>query len=213
MQTLKIPSLKIPLFFILIFFVTACVTINVYFPVKAAEKAADQIIDKVWGKEGQKPENESEPTIPPTKESSAPTSELLSSSHLLTHLLDFIISPAYAYNLDISSPAIQTLQDNMAKRHQELKRYYDNGAIGLTNNGLITLRNPSKVSLRKRRKVNRWIDEENQDRLSLYSQIAIANRHPEWESDIRATFTTRWIERALPGWWYQDEEGEWQRKE
>lgn len=27
---------------------TACVTINIYFPAAAAEKAADQIIEEVW---------------------------------------------------------------------------------------------------------------------------------------------------------------------
>jgi hypothetical protein len=33
---------------------TACVTINVYFPAAAAEKAADKIIDEVWQlKQGQ----------------------------------------------------------------------------------------------------------------------------------------------------------------
>jgi hypothetical protein len=38
---------------------TACVTINIYFPAAAAEKAADKIIDEVWqlkqGQEGAKP--------------------------------------------------------------------------------------------------------------------------------------------------------------
>jgi hypothetical protein len=29
-------------------FLTACVTINIYFPAAAAEKAADKIIDEVW---------------------------------------------------------------------------------------------------------------------------------------------------------------------
>lgn len=28
--------------------VSACVTINIYFPAAAAEKAADKIIDEVW---------------------------------------------------------------------------------------------------------------------------------------------------------------------
>ena len=28
--------------------VSACVTINIYFPAAAAEKAADRIIDEVW---------------------------------------------------------------------------------------------------------------------------------------------------------------------
>jgi hypothetical protein len=33
---------------------SACVTINIYFPAAAAEKAADKIIDEVWQlKEGQ----------------------------------------------------------------------------------------------------------------------------------------------------------------
>ena len=38
---------------------TACVTINIYFPAAAAEKAADRIIDEVWqlkkGEEAPKP--------------------------------------------------------------------------------------------------------------------------------------------------------------
>ena len=36
---------------------SACVTINIYFPAAAAEKAADKIIDEVWQlKDGYKPE-------------------------------------------------------------------------------------------------------------------------------------------------------------
>lgn len=31
---------------------SACVTINVYFPAAAAEKAADKIIEDVWGGDG-----------------------------------------------------------------------------------------------------------------------------------------------------------------
>lgn len=35
---------------------SACVTINIYFPAAAAEKAADKIIDEVWQlKDGAKP--------------------------------------------------------------------------------------------------------------------------------------------------------------
>jgi hypothetical protein len=45
---------------------SACVTINIYFPAAAAEKAADKIIDEVWqlkeGQEGAKP-----PTTPANK--------------------------------------------------------------------------------------------------------------------------------------------------
>jgi len=43
---------------------TACVTINIYFPAAAAEKAADKIIDDVWQlKDGvQAPATKSEET-------------------------------------------------------------------------------------------------------------------------------------------------------
>lgn len=33
-------------------FLSACVTINIYFPAAAAEKAADKIIEEVWQLEG-----------------------------------------------------------------------------------------------------------------------------------------------------------------
>ncbi|HTZ00348.1 MAG TPA: hypothetical protein VMB75_10950 [Rhodocyclaceae bacterium] len=32
---------------------TACVTINIYFPASAAEKAADKIIDEIWQTHGE----------------------------------------------------------------------------------------------------------------------------------------------------------------
>ena len=45
--------------------VSACVTINIYFPEAAAEKAADKIIDDVWqlnGGKGEQPAGEAQPT-------------------------------------------------------------------------------------------------------------------------------------------------------
>lgn len=47
---------------------SACVTINIYFPEAAAEKAADKIIDDVWQLNGGKPEQPASPSEP------APTS-------------------------------------------------------------------------------------------------------------------------------------------
>lgn len=41
---------------------TACVTINIYFPAAAAEKAADKIIDEVWQiKQGEQKPAEQQP--------------------------------------------------------------------------------------------------------------------------------------------------------
>ncbi len=47
---------------------SACVTINIYFPAAAAEKAADKIIDEVWqlkqGQEGAKPSTDAPADVP-----------------------------------------------------------------------------------------------------------------------------------------------------
>jgi hypothetical protein len=45
---------------------TACVTINIYFPAAAAEKAADKIIEEVWQlKNGETKDGETKPTETP----------------------------------------------------------------------------------------------------------------------------------------------------
>ena len=41
---------------------------------------------------------------------------------------------------------------------------------------------------------------------------AQANKRPEWEGEIRSTFAQRWIERAQPGWYYQNPSGAWVHK-
>ena len=183
-------------------FLTACVTINVYFPAAAAERAADQIIDQVWGKESQPP-------------SSNPAPEKPSNSRLIKDVLQFsglMRSAVAEANLDISSPAIQAIQDRMTKRHPLLLPHYNSGAIGLTYNGLITLRDLPKVPLKFRNEVKAFVEQENADRLALYQEIANSNRHPEWLEQIQKTFAIRWIERAQSGWWYQDDQNQWQVK-
>jgi len=202
---------------------TACVTINVYFPAAEAKEAADKIIDKVWGNEqgtGEQLPPESQPnestdeSVPPVDEGTSPQEPSSAVPNWMLQTLNFLISPAQAgINIDISSPAIQELQARMSQRHQELLQYYNNGAIGLTNDALIVLRDPSKVSLRFRKRISDLVNEENGDRLRLYREIAYANGHPEWEANIRDTFAIRWIERAMVGWWYQDEDGNWLRKQ
>ena len=101
----------------------------------------------------------------------------------------------------------------MRQRHREqLRGYYVSGAIGLTHDGLIAMRDANAIPLAQRQQVNSLIAADNQDRLALYREVARANNHPEWESEIRATFAKRWIERVPDGWYYQDVNGTWIRK-
>ncbi len=45
-------NLNLPSWLLIGFALSACVTINIYFPAAAAEKAADKIIEEVWQIEG-----------------------------------------------------------------------------------------------------------------------------------------------------------------
>jgi len=181
----------------------ACVTINVYFPAAAAEKAADRIIEDVWGGEA-KGNEQSSITVPSAGE------VLLAATRAA---LDLLVPPANAQaDLDISSPAIRKLTASMESRHGQLAGYYDSGAIGLTADGLVDIRDPNAVPLAERNAVRKLVADENSDRNALYREIAAANGHPEWESDIRSTFAQRWIAKARSGWWYRNAGGQWVRK-
>jgi uncharacterized protein YdbL (DUF1318 family) len=115
-------------------------------------------------------------------------------------------------NLEINTPGIAAIQSSMQRRHGELAPLYASGAVGLTRDGNVALRDPAAVPLAQRAAVNGVIAAENQDRASLYREIARANNHPEWEGDIRNTFGQRWIDRAQGGWYFQNASGAWARK-
>ncbi len=85
------------------------------------------------------------------------------------------------------------------------------GAIGLTDNGLVAVRDAKAVPLSARQTVNQLVADDNRDRMALYREIAAANGHPEWETQIQSTFARRWIDRAQGGWYYQSG-GVWKAK-
>ncbi len=184
----------------------ACVTINVYFPAAAAEKAADRIIEDIWGKE--------KAAEPASKEQSSLGTEahgvMLAA---LQGTLDFVIPAAEAQaDLDVSSPAIRALTAEMKARAADLEPFFDSGAIGLTADGLIDFHDANSVPLADRTRARKLVTEENANRNALYSEIASANGHPDWESNIRSTFAERWIAKAHAGWYYKKGSGDWLKK-
>jgi uncharacterized protein YdbL (DUF1318 family) len=115
-------------------------------------------------------------------------------------------------NLDIDTPAITATRNAMAARYPQLEPFFASGAVGLTRDGMVAVRDANAVPLNQRAAVNALVSQENQDRAALYREIARANGHPEWEADIRNTFARRWIDRARPGWWYQNAAGVWTKR-
>ncbi len=123
------------------------------------------------------------------------------------------LSQAFAQaNLDIDSPAIRAVQNSIAARHAKLVPGYQSGAVGLTRDGNVAVRDANAVPLKERAGITALVQQENQDRAALYREIAKQNNHPEWESDIRNTFAQRFVQKAQPGWYYQDSGGNWVKK-
>ena len=133
---------------------------------------------------------------------------------LLTLLIAFpsLVRAQTQANVEINTPAIGALQRSMQERHAQLQPLYASGAVGLTRDGNVALRDANAVPLQQRGQANALVSAENQDRGALYREIARANGRPEWENDIRSTFAQRWIDKAQPGWYYQNASGAWVRK-
>lgn len=115
-------------------------------------------------------------------------------------------------DLDIDSPAIVSLAKSLANRFVQLRPHLDAGVIGLTHDGNIAVRDVARIDVKALLALDALILEENRDRATLYREIARANRRPEWESDLRATFGRRWISRMPAGWFYRNDRGQWIRK-
>ena len=198
-------NIRLAMLFIMI---TGCVTVNVYFPAAAAEQAADRIIKEIYGDK-----LESTPTPAPAQPDQT-SNETLPLNSMGLGLLDFLVSAASAQeaDIDVSSPAISQLRASMTQRHAQLEPFYAGGMVGMDSQGLITVRDPATVSIKDRNIVNQLVAAENQDRNTLYAEIARANGHPEWEDQIRGTFARRWIANAPAGWYFQDGTGSWKQK-
>ena len=182
-----------------------CVTINVYFPEAAAQKAADQFIGNVLDSAGKStpPPAQNPPSVPPKQPPAA----------MLLNLLIPSAAAAEVPNIRIQSAAIDAIRDRMRDRFEnQLDPLLDSGAVGFTNDGMVAMRDAGKVPLSQRAQANAAVADENRDRAALYREVANANNHPEWESQIRATFAKGWIDKAHAGWYYQNAAGAWQKK-
>ena len=190
----------------LLLVLTACVTINIYFPAAEAKEAAEKIVDDILGEEAQEqaPVKDEQSMLQRPKQQG-----------LTFNLLDFLVPPAEAAGMvkfDADTPAVRKLQAAMKQRHAQLKPFYQSGAIGFTQDALVAVRDLKAVPLKQRGQVNNLLKAENSDRNQLYKEIARANGHPEWEKDVRATFAKTWIDNAVTGWWYQNGGGAWLQK-
>ena len=191
---------------------TACVTINVYFPAAEAKEAAKVFVEKVIN-EADKVE---------MKDPSAPAGGMAAlGTRIRSDLSGFDpwvlvgIGSAQAQSapdISLKTPAIQSIQSRMESRfNATLRGGFDSGALGFTADGLVTVRDAGKLELKDRVAMNAAVADDNRDRKAVYREVAVANGHPEWESQIRDVFARQWIASARPGWWYESG-GSWKQK-
>lgn len=199
---------------------TACVTINVYFPAAEAKEAAKEFVEKVIGDEAQQTQPKPQDKPGGQSASLSPRGSGAMSSDSLALRIDWLslvgIGTAQAQDqpdITIKTPAIQAIQSRMASRFDsQLRSHFDSGALGFANDGTISVRDASKIPLPERVGVNQAVAEQGRDAKAVYREIAVANNHPEWEQQIRAVFARQWIDSARGGWWVQDAGGGWKQK-
>jgi len=194
-------------------FLAACVTINIYFPAAEAEEAARTIVRDVL----EEAVPDAAPMETPVPQEGQPQSGSDARYRFLWiagMLMEVSVGTVQAADADINidTPAINSLRASLGKRAAALASYYRSGAVGFDLNGGVTLRDPAAVPLKDRNQVKKLVADENQDRNALYREVARANGHPEWEADIRKTFARVWVQEAKPGFWYQKPDGSWARK-
>ena len=198
---------------------TACVTINVYFPAAEAKEAAREFVEKVIGDDAQPaPKPQDKPggqsaSVPAAGRPLALRIDLAPRIDLLS-LVGIGTAQAQGQpDITIKTPAIQAIQSRMAQRFEgQLKPHFASGALGIANDGTIDVRDAAKIPLPQRVGVNQAVAEQNRDARAVYREIAVANDHPEWEQQIRAVFARQWVDSARPGWWVQDAGGGWRQK-
>ena len=183
----------------------ACVTINVYFPAAEAKAAAKEFVEKVI--------DEAQPATPEQKPNDGGGGMAMRFDFDPLALIGIGEARAQAApDITIKTPAIQAIQARMEARfNSTLRAGFDSGALGFTSDGLITVRDASRLELKDRVAMNTAVADDNRDRKAVYREVAVANGHPEWESQIRDGFAKQWVASARSGWWYQSG-GSWKQK-
>jgi uncharacterized protein YdbL (DUF1318 family) len=183
------------------FLISACVTVNIYFPAAAVERAAEQIVKETWGD-----------VAGPAKMPAPQSFNLFSPLRLAAMTL---VSEAQAQEADInvSNPGIRALKDSIKARSAAIMPFMDRGNIGIAQDGLLAIRSTEGLNLKERAETQQLVDAENRDRENLYAEIAKANGfQKESIAKIKTIFAKSWLDQARPGWWIQDGPGNWKKK-
>ena len=180
---------------ICLFILTACVTINIYFPAAEVNKTAQEIVRDVRGSDAADL-NKKEPEA---KKEPGPVS------------LNLIGSQAWAgKELDVSNATIRTLKNRIKSNYPLLRNWLIQGVLGEGYNGFIIMKNEGGLNLKARVEAKRTMEEENSNRRALYAAVAKALDIPASQTDrIGKIFAKHWQETVPRGTWVEKAPGKW----
>ncbi|GAW68591.1 lipoprotein [Geoanaerobacter pelophilus] len=208
-----------------LFSACAVITVNVYFPEKAAKEAYKSLDDMLL-KPGEKPAGESAPPAPAPPEPQGPQSRLLDRVPSLA-----LVSEAWAADTDAdadalavelsSMPEVLKAYDEMSSRLPRLTALLNSGAIGISKQGLVVAPPTAKAKLAPQDES--LLAAENQSRKTVVMSMAKAILKLQKQKESKealnlvlgkaaATFAETKREAAQPGWWMQLPNDRWVQK-
>ncbi len=202
---MKLKSLKFVSASVLILFCFSCLTINIYFPEAEVQKAAEEIVNEIRKEAEEKEKKDKDALmteIDPMMGSGGESFSLVPSPYAQEEVTE------------VTTPKIRALIQSMKERFPKIKPFFEKGNIGEGNDGFIHIRNETGLNLKEKSTLRSLHKEENNDRKNLYAEVAKAKDIKSSQIEkIQGVFAQKWIKEALPGWWIQEESGEWVKKQ
>ncbi len=147
--------------FIFALFMMACITINIYFPAEKVESAAKEIVEEI---RGHVEDDEKEKILKDEKQ-----------SLLLKTFMALSCSYAFADEVtEVSNPTIRALKEQMKTRFAQIKPYFLKGRLNEGDDGYVILKSTEGLGLKETRDLKNLVSAENEDRRTLYEEVAKA---------------------------------------
>jgi len=163
--------------FSMLFFVVACVTINIYFPAEKVGTVAKDIVDEVRGQKNSPKDADEDKTS------------------FLENVI-FYASSSVAFADDetsVSNPTIRALKEKLKQRFPRMKPYYQIGLLKEQDDGYVSLVSTKGLNLKQKRDLKNMVKAENRDRHDLYLAVAKAlNISPSEVNRVAEIFAGQW---------------------
>ncbi len=161
--------------------IIACVTINIYFPAEKVESTAKEIVDDIRG--------------PAENGETGFLMNLKNYSFKMEDLSKLFCTAAHAAEevREVSNPTIRALKERMKSRYAQMKPYYQKGLLKEGDDGFVSIKNTSGLGLKEKRDLQNLVTADNEDRRSLYQEVAKALKIDPGQIDrIAEIFAKEW---------------------